>query len=228
MKNLIIYGFLVLLATFFSSCYFNIDELNLDGERITGRGNTQTETRPVANFTRVQVSGSMQVEITAGNQFRTEVSAYENLLPVLETYVQGNTLVVRFRPGTRVSNDNARVRIEMPTLAAVQLSGSGNIDVQGNASFFANSFEGEISGSGNLNLRGGTVSASLRISGSGNINAQDLFADEVRALVTGSGNIRTYARNVLQATISGSGDIVYWGNPQVTSNVTGSGRVRRG
>jgi Putative auto-transporter adhesin, head GIN domain len=226
MKNLLIYSFLVLLATLFSSCYFDIDDLDLN--IVTGRGQVQTENRPVANFTRVQVSGSVEVDITASSQFAVEASAYENLLPILETYVQGNTLVVRFRPGTSVRNDNARVRIMMPTLAAVQLSGSGNIDVVGGASLLTSSFEGELTGSGNLNLRGNTALASLRVTGSGNINAQDLFADEVRALVTGSGNIRTFARNVLQATISGSGDIIYWGNPQVTSNVTGSGRVRRG
>ena len=53
-----------------------------------------------------------------------------------------------------------------------------------------------------------------------------LVANDVRAVVSGSGSIFTTATTSLDASVSGSGAILYAGNPQdVTKSVTGSGAI---
>ena len=53
-----------------------------------------------------------------------------------------------------------------------------------------------------------------------------LVANDVKALVSGSGSIFVTATTSLDASVSGSGAILYAGNPQdVTQNVTGSGAI---
>jgi hypothetical protein len=53
-----------------------------------------------------------------------------------------------------------------------------------------------------------------------------LVANDVRAVVSGSGSIFITAARSLDASISGAGAILYGGNPQdVTKSVTGTGAI---
>ena len=65
--------------------------------------------------------------------------------------------------------------------------------------------------------------------GSGTVQFTRLVANDVKALVSGSGSIFVTATTSLDASVSGSGAILYAGNPQdVTQNVTGSGAITGG
>ena len=56
-----------------------------------------------------------------------------------------------------------------------------------------------------------------------------LVANDVRAVVSGSGSIFVTATKSLDASVSGSGAILYAGSPpNVTSNITGSGAITGG
>jgi hypothetical protein len=56
-----------------------------------------------------------------------------------------------------------------------------------------------------------------------------LVADDVRAVVSGSGSIFVTATESLDGSVSGSGAILYTGNPpDVTRNVTGTGAITGG
>ncbi len=83
-----------------------------------------------------------------------------------------------------------------------------------------------LSGSGNIDLDGEISSAEYTLNSSGRIDALELEAAEVNATITGSGRIFVWATEILEATITGSGDVIYRGQPAISFQITGSGKVR--
>jgi hypothetical protein len=83
-----------------------------------------------------------------------------------------------------------------------------------------------LSGSGEVELAGDAVLAEYSLNSSGRVDALNLEVSEVGATNTGSGHIYLWANDFLDATVTGSGDIIYRGNPAVTKTITGSGSIR--
>ena len=83
------------LANFFSfgrlsGKLFNV---KLDvGSGVSGSGRVATDKRDVKGFSSVDVSGIFQVEIVSGKDFSVEVQADDNILPLIQTNVDGDTL----------------------------------------------------------------------------------------------------------------------------------------
>ena len=114
----------------------------------------------------------------------------------------------------------------MPSLAAVKLSGSGEIWV---TRIDAPRLTVTLSGSGVLYASGTAAQLNVSVRGSGLAQLNDLAARHVHAVVAGSGLVRVTATASLNAAVPGTGAVIYRGNPpQVTSSVTGSGAVIRG
>lgn len=194
---------------------------------ISGYGSTKTETRTVSPFTGVQIEGSSSVTISQGAQQKLEVSGYENLLPIYETYVQNGTLVLKFKSDYyNVRNNNIRVSITAGDISKLGINGSGVFTIK---NFNSNSLTALINGSGNINIENSIYnSASLKVNGSGEIRGQQLLAKQADVEINGSGTIDIHCTEKLNAAIHGSGEINYWGNPaNVTVDVSGSGKVRK-
>ena len=192
---------------------------------IRGDGPVVTESRSLNNFTAVSVSGSTDVYITYGSNFKVEVKGHSNLLPHFESRLINNTLYLGYESGVNVHNDNTEVFITMPELKGLQLSGSCNISTTG--SFTGNtSFEAKIDGSGNITIaQGSTQNFKSSITGSGNISAFGMVAETAETNTSGSGNTEITATNQLKVKIEGSGNVFYRGTPTVLINITGSGVV---
>ena len=85
-----------------------------------------------------------------------------------------------------------------------------------------------ISGNGLLYAIGSTAQLDVTLSGEGTAQLDQLVADNVSALVTGTGLIEVTATASLFAVVPGDGAIIYGGNPpKVTTSVTGTGTVTR-
>ena len=70
------------------------------------------------------------------------------------------------------------------------------------------------------------MTAKYILTGSGLISAKELKAQEVKATLTGSGEIRLQAVNKLTADVMGNGNIYYYGEPDVLKIKTlGTGDV---
>lgn len=216
----------------------------INKETVHGNGNETTESRNPGSFKRIQLMGSMNVEIQKGDERFVEVKAEENLLSYIETKVEGDKLIVKFSDDVNIDADkDIIVIITTPVLTEASVMGSG--DIIGNGKFESSdkieinvmgsgnvkmeldapAIEAKISGSGDINIAGNTKDATYNTMGSGNIKASDLKAENTEAKTMGSGNINAFASVTLKATIMGSGDISYKGGGTVTSNVHGSGSV---
>ena len=197
----------------------------LAGCGVRGSGVMATETRHVSGFSRIALSGSGDVRIEQTGRESLTVEAEDNLLPLLETYVDGDTLVLRTRPNTSIRPTRTiRYRITVARLEAASISGSGSLRAEGVDS---DRFTTSISGSGSMTLTGKAKAIDLSISGSGSYDAANLVSQTGRVSISGSGSGVVNTSEELEVAISGSGSVEVIGKPWVDQHISGSGRVSR-
>ena len=219
--------------------------INTSCEKVIGEGPTITQNRSAGNFSSVSSSVSADVYYTESPDFKIEITAQQNILDVIETFVVNDELVVKFKNNVRVKrHESIMVNISAPVTHGLRISGSGNLVVNdsinttnlhlglsgsGNISvnkIQATGLDASISGSGNITVLNGTInSEKLKISGSGNMDLINVEASSVNTATSGSGEMRVNASKTLDVTISGSGSVYYRGTPVVNTHISGSGKV---
>jgi hypothetical protein len=202
--------------------------------------------RPLGAFSKLRIEGSIDVDAHPGSHPGATVHASRTLEPLIETVVEGDTLVVRLKRETHVitiGRNDTRVEVEFAQLTETQQHGSGDLHVRGlvtprlDASIAGSGdlkMEGaqigtlalRIDGSGDVTLEGKADEAKFSIDGSGDVRAERLATRRVGVDIRGSGDANVNASESLDAHVAGSGDVVYRGHPQhVSRDVAGSGSV---
>jgi len=203
-----------------------------------------TEIRDVPAYSKIDIRGSVQVVIVPGNAGDVVITAPDNLMPYIETYVIGDTFIIDERQNRIKNHKNVRIEISENMLEHAEFSGSGSLS--GDTIFHPSlsiilsgsgkidlpvstaSLDIELSGSGNILVRGLADNIKIDLDGSGNVNARAIKTFTASSHITGSGNVDLFTTDSLFARITGSGNIKYWGNPEtVNSEVSGSGSVLR-
>jgi len=242
MRNLLIFMFLVAVFVLGSrSCNFN--NFNF-GNGIKGEGPVQTETRTVTDFHAIDLNISGNVEVSIGENYAVEISAQQNLLPLLKTEVKDGALRI-FCDENMNSSEGIKIRVTAPAFDRFSLAGSGEIrvmnalraekmdlNISGSGDVFCPQsdfgvLDISIVGSGDIELGGKTNDMKADISGSGEVRAKSLTTNTLKVNITGSGTVTADVSMDLVANISGSGDVFYSGSPKVESNVIGSGSVEK-
>ena len=215
----------------------------------TGSSRIATEIRRVPDFEAIALAGSIDLHVRQGAQPALEVSADDNLLPLLETSVEsgrkGATLRVSWKHGASiVTRSRVVVNVVVPQLKSLSGAGAGDMTVE---SFDTPALQLSLAGAGDVKLPGlrtgelgigiagsGGVSGSgqatklaIRIAGSGDVKLADLQADEVTVKIAGSGDAAVVAQKSLEVSIAGSGDVSYRGDATVRKSIMGSGSVTR-
>jgi hypothetical protein len=212
----------------------------------SGSGRMATEKRSVSDFEAIAQNGAIDLIVRQTGEERVEVSAEDNLLPLIETVVENRTLQVRFKRGEWVRNHrNIRVTVDVIKLNAVAMAGSGDVQIEGVKApllkitlsgssdaklrrLDADALEVRISGSGDVVADGRAGQVKLSIAGSGDAELAELVADEVSVRIAGSGDANVTANKSLDVSVAGSGDVRYGGMvASVKSSVAGSGSITR-
>jgi hypothetical protein len=192
---------------------------------VQGSGVAATSTRALANFSGIDLAGSNNVTVVAGARQSVVVHADTNLLSRVTTQVKAGKLIIG-DVGSFAVKSRMYVEVSVPSLAALDLPGSGTITVSG---ISASRLAVALSGRGNISASGSVTRLSVSIDGDGTAQFSGLTARNVDAAVGGSGTIFVTATQSLDAKVPGSGTILYSGNPpQVTTSITGSGAVTPG
>lgn len=234
-----------LIITF--SAISSIALFSCEKEKIWGEGPLVTEARTIDNFTGVSSAVPGRVNYKIDAVYKVEIIAQRNILDVIETFVDNGMLRVRFRNNVSVgSHEDITVNLSSPSLYHLGLSGTGDIEVDGNLTtshldmdvsgagniyvenaVVSGEIDARISGSGNIDIGSGSASnEDLRISGSGSMNMSDVPAERAEINISGSGDMKVNLSQSINARISGSGSVLYRGNPVITMQVSGSGTVR--
>ena len=192
---------------------------------VQGSGVAATSARALPNFSGIDLAGSNNVTVVAGARQSVVVHADTNLLSHVTTQVKAGTLIIG-DVGSFAPKNSMYVQVSVPSLAALDLSGSGNITVTG---IRASRLTVTLPGSGDIYASGSVTQLNVSIDGSGNTQFSGLTARNVDAVVSGSGTIFVTATQSLDAKVPGSGAVLYSGNPaHVTTSITGSGAVTPG
>lgn len=224
-------------------CAF-LQRAGFTGERVTGSGRIVEESRALAGFSALKLAGGIDVELRAAERESVTVRADDNVVPLIETRVEGAALVIDVARGASLPTQRRpRVRVEFVRLGAISVAGSGDVRadrVRGDT--FAVSVAGSgdvridaldvdslgvmLAGSGDFIASGRAERQGFRIRGAGDVRARDLVGRSVKVSIAGSGDALVHATEELEVAIAGSGDVVYRGAPKVTKSIAGSGSVR--
>lgn len=214
------------------------------GDTVEGSGKVVEQARSASGYSRVIVRGPMTVQLRNTGSEKITVRADDNIVPLIETFVEAGKLVVGVKKNTSFrTRSPLSVVVEFKQLEALELLSSGDVTadavtatifegtIQGSGDLKVDKLEAEtvavsISGSGNFGARGRAGTVGVVIKGSGDVRVEDLEAKSVAVRINGSGDARVFATDSLQASISGSGDVRYRGSPQVDKKIRGSGEVR--
>ena len=197
--------------------------LALGGCSIGDDGPRTTQTRDVADFTRIENSTSVDVRLRVGEPQRVRVLAGENVIDDVRTEVRDGTLHLTF-DHDGFGGDDVVVETSVGSLAGIHASGSGDIDADG---IDADAFDIRSDGSADIAREGTTGRLAVDLSGSGDADLDGLSAREARVSVHGSGDVDVRADERLEVDVDGSGDVRYHGDPALTQRVDGSGDLSR-
>lgn len=214
---------------------------------IKGSGKLATETREVGPFTRLALEGLGEVTIQQGSAEALSLTAEDNLLPLITSQVDGDTLRLGFnRPTWRNSVQPTKpiqYTVTVRDLEALELAGSGSlhatslaaesllINVLGQGDVMVDHLEAgqtsvRLAGSGTVTLAGRAGQESVQLSGSGQVRAGDLESQTATVDVGGSGEVVVWVRSDLAVNITGAGSVSYFGLPTLSRrDISGTGDI---
>lgn len=182
-----------------------------------------SEVRDLPPFNRIDARGNYELQVTAGEVQSVTIETVERDLKRVKTEVRGETLVISFKDRWfSFLFDNERiVRISLPDLRGIELSGAGEIDVTGVDS---ETLDLTVSGAADVSLAGTCGKLSFDLNGAADVSARELQCETVEAIINGVGSAELYASNSVSAVINGLGEITVYGNPQeVEKQINGLG-----
>jgi hypothetical protein len=227
MKTLLVLAAPLLLATpaFAQTSRQTITVRHNHAAIVQGSGIYVRDARTVAPFTAIESTGPERIEIVIGSAPSIEVEIDDNLRGNLTTRVENGVLRIGSTGGFQIARAPI-VRVTMPRVRAITLSGSGGADITGLAG-------GDLTltnrGSGAFRAAPGRVDRlTLNLSGSGDLDLARLQARNVAISLLGSGTARIRASDTITGRVSGSGTLFYGGSaPTVDVRAVGTGTVQR-
>lgn len=211
-----------------------------------GSGVVETETRTISDIRTVRLKGQGQIIVNQGDQESLTIEAEDNVMPLIDTIVSGNTLTLDFDTGwfrTVIPRKGIKYYLTLSDPREFIISGSGSLEatnisvesfriqVNGSGKGFirnlvADRLVTEVNGSGKFVVQGEVREQTIKISGSGNYEAPNLTSDVASVKISGSGKTELNVRDELDVRISGSGKVLYRGNPKIRQKISGSGEIK--
>ncbi|MDY0269492.1 head GIN domain-containing protein [Trichloromonas sp.] len=189
---------------------------------VQGSGSAKEQSRSLPAFHALEVDGAYTVRIACQKDQSVEISADDNLLPLILTEVQDGILRVTSKKSICASAPMT-LTISVKTLDLIRSSGANEFQVQ---NLNGDDLKIELSGSSNMTLEGRAERLNAKIDGASGLLARQLKAKTVTVAISGAGSAEVHASERLHGEISGVGSIRYAGNPgEVTRNITGWGDI---
>jgi hypothetical protein len=187
-----------------------------------------TQTREITTFTRLEVSGDLDLDVRLFNRPDpgVRITAGEKAIDRIRTELDEGTLRISTKSrGLTIGPDPlGPVSISLGVPALVGLTVAGNADVR-LSGLSAKTFELRVDGSGDIEARGRVDDFSLEVDGSADSQLADLATQNATVRIDGSGDTELNVARTLELVVEGSGDVTYHGRPAVTSRLEGSGDV---
>lgn len=216
-------GFLLVAVSLSTGCSLSVDL----GEGwnvgvLTGNGVPASELREVDPFEKIAVHGAIEIEMENGESPSLEVSADENLIPIIETKVRNGELTIR---STQGYSGNVKVKAVLRSLTGYEGTGA-TTGVLSNPN--TEVFHVSLSGASSLQCGEGALrKLVVDASGVSKFSAPRLSAIAVQAEASGASSIQVLALERLDAHASGASSIEYGGSPKVSESSSGASSIKK-
>ena len=215
MKKLL--ALVVLLPILFAGCHHGF------GADVKGSGKRATQKRDVAPFTAVTTDGAFDIEVVCQKDQGVEIEADDNLLPLIETQVSGNTL--RLRPTQNYSaEDPPKIKITVPNIEAFTANGAGKIQISGVSN---EKLQVSLNGAPSLTASGTTKMIGVDTNGAAKVDTHNLRSGRAVVDSKGVSKVDLGVSDQLDVTVSGPSHVTYKGDPVVNKTVHGPGKVEK-
>ncbi|MGZ5200256.1 MAG: head GIN domain-containing protein [Telluria sp.] len=188
---------------------------------VEGNGSYTRDVRTIGDLPNLAVNGSMLVDVRVGPAPSLVVEADSNLLPLVRTETNGDTL--RISSERLHSHNPVHIIYTVPRLASLHANGSGRITVDG---LNGAPLEAHLNGSGSVELAGDVAQLNAQVNGSGRLDAARLRAAGAELSSNGSGFLYAGELRGEHASVGvhGSGKVQARGVVRsLTVHTTGSG-----
>ena len=210
-----------------------------------GNGNITSEKWELNDFTKVELSGSYDVELIKGEESSVTIETDENLFDFIKVEESGHYLVIE-TDGRIKATDGIRIYITYNEINGIYMGGAARIttnetletdylevDMAGagdvELAIIAKELTIDISGAGAVRLSGEVIDLEVGMSGAGDLEAHELRTRYCKVRISGVGNADIFVTDELEASVSGLGRVTYFGNPDyVNSDVSGLGKISPG
>lgn len=182
------------------------------------------QARNLSQFTRIAISGPMNLVVDAGKPFSVSVQGEAKFINRVTTKVVNGELRIGMKDDSSTNiRKHERVVVSLPSLTSFQAEGAGLArlnNVQGDR------LDVEYAGAGSVVINGKVRHLRIEAEGVGEVDTKGLIAQEADVDFEGIGAVSIYASEKLTADIEGMGSLTYYGNPRIVNkSVSGIGSV---
>lgn len=183
----------------------------------------KTEVREFSDFTGIDASGALNIVVVVGKDFKVELESTDKDLNEIETNLDGNTLKIYSKKEWSASKNSVAVRISMPILESIEISGNSN-GVISNVN--SKEFSLTINGASSVKVNGEAEVAKITANGASKIEAENLRTENTTVEMNGASKALINVSNFLDANAYGASSISYTGSPKnVKQNTSGASSV---
>ncbi len=189
---------------------------------IKGDGTLQTASRPISDFSALEVAGAYQIQWSSGKP-ALSISTDQNLLPLITTSVADNTLQINWQQNLRPTK-GITINVSSASLTDVRLNGAVSLTANNLSS---HDLKLESNGASSISVDGVITNLEANFSGASRLNAKSLQTQTASVSLNGASIADVTVTETLNASIAGAGVLTYAGNPKsVEKNIGGVGRIQ--
>ena len=208
---------------------------------ITGSGEVITENRTVTDdFKSIEVSNSIDLVVEQSDKVQITVEADDNLINSITTKIENGVLIISCDYDSFFDIESKKVTVKMPSIEALRASSASSVsssnklrgqEITVRASSAANikldleydRVDAKASSAGTIAMNGLTLSLNSTASSGSDIDADDLFSNEVIATASSGASITINPIVKLKAKATSGSSILYVKTPKSIERKTSSG-----
>jgi hypothetical protein len=190
-----------------------------------GSGVVRTESRPVQGFTAVMAGAGGRVIIERTGVESLQITADDNILPLVDATVSNGRLILGLKPNTSVTTRAGILfRVTVRDLAMIDASGRSHVDL---SDIDARQLTVHLSGASSLTASGAVDDLTMDLSGASRFEGAALRVQRAHLDLSGASTAVVRVVAMLMASASGVSVIEFFGDPLVQAQTSGGSVVRR-
>ncbi len=225
---------------------FALNACQFNGKEIVGSGNVKTETRKINGpFEAIRAERGLDVTVIQSDETSVVIEADDNLLPKIETKLEGKTLVIttEFNSFTNVSAK--KITVKMPKISGLETESGASLQNEGSlrseklelssssgsnmkVSVEADKLTADSSSGSGIEVSGKSLSFTTSSSSGSHVTAGDLLANEISADASSGSSILVHPILKLAGEASSGGTVKFNNDPKsFTKEESSGGSVSR-